>query len=106
MSKFSERLRELRKESKLTQQELANRLNVSRSSVEMYEKGEREPSFETQEAIADLFNVNLDYLFDRPTEVTLSIDEKELLDLYRLTDSNVKPHIFSYLKYMAEHGLK
>lgn len=66
MAKFHERLRLLRKESGLSQQEFANLLgSVSKSSINMYERGEREPSLETLEDIADFFNVDLDYLLGK-----------------------------------------
>lgn len=62
MSKFHLRIRELRNSRKLSQQELADYLRISKSSINMYERGEREPSLDTLEAIADFFNVNMDYL--------------------------------------------
>lgn len=65
MANFSRVFKELRLEMGLTQQELANKLGVSRSAVGMYEKGEREPDFETLETIADFFNVDMDYLLGR-----------------------------------------
>lgn len=65
MSTFSERLKLLRSEKGWSQQRLADELGVSKSSVNMYERGEREPSFETTEAIADSFNVDMDFLYGR-----------------------------------------
>lgn len=62
MSKFSDTLVYLRKRDKLSQQELALKLGVSRSVVGMYETDQRMPSFEVLEAIADTFNVNIDFL--------------------------------------------
>ena len=63
MTMFAQRLKLLRKEASLSQQELANQLQcVSKSSINMYERGEREPGLETTEAIADYFNVDIDYL--------------------------------------------
>ena len=56
---FSERLKYYRTRAKLTQQELADALGISRSSLCMYERGKREPDFETLELIADHFNVNM-----------------------------------------------
>ena len=67
MSKFSERLRELRNSRKLSQQNLADELKISKSSVNMYERGEREPGLETVESIADFFNVDMDYLLGKST---------------------------------------
>lgn len=69
MAKLSQRLKSLRHEAGLSQQELATQLKcVSKSSINMYERGEREPGLETTEAIADFFNVDLDYLYGR-TEI-------------------------------------
>lgn len=65
MATFSERLKSLRSEKGWSQQRLADELNLSKSSVNMYERGEREPGFETMEAIADTFNVDMDYLYGR-----------------------------------------
>lgn len=60
---FSQQLRELRKERGLTQEELAKKLELAKSSISMYENGKRKPSFEVLEMFADFFNVNLDTLY-------------------------------------------
>ena len=65
MATFAERLKSLRREKGWSQQRLADELELSKSSVNMYERGEREPGFETMEAIADLFNVDMNYLYGR-----------------------------------------
>lgn len=62
MSSFNVRLRQLRQEAGMSQNDLAKQIGVSKSSVNMYERGEREPGFETLEAIADFFNVDMNYL--------------------------------------------
>jgi len=62
VSKFSDMLVYLRKRDKLSQQELADKIGMSRSVVGMYESDQRMPSFEVLEAIADTFNVNIDFL--------------------------------------------
>lgn len=62
MSDFSKVLKQLRKERSLTQTELSKALGISCSTISMYERGEREPAFEMQEAIADYFNVSMDFL--------------------------------------------
>ena len=67
MAKFSEIIKLLRIERGITQEQLAALLKVSRSTIGMYETGSREPDFETLEAIADIFNVDLDYLMGRST---------------------------------------
>ena len=65
MANFGFILKNLRMSRGITQGELATMLDVSRSTVGMYETGGREPDFETMEAIADIFNVDMDYLMGR-----------------------------------------
>ena len=65
MAKFEERLKVLRASKDMSQMELAKQLKISKSSINMYERGEREPGLETLEAIADYFNVDLDYLLGK-----------------------------------------
>lgn len=65
MSDFASVIKRLRIERGITQEQLASMLKVSRSTIGMYETGSREPDFETCEAIADIFNVDMDYLLGR-----------------------------------------
>lgn len=59
------KLRELRQEFGITQSKLADKLNLSRSTIAMYETGASEPDFQTTEKIAEFFNVSIDYLLGR-----------------------------------------
>lgn len=70
MGIFKNTLRALRTSQGLTQEELAKRLKISRSTIGMYEKGAREPDFETLELIADFFNVDINYLLGRSNKTT------------------------------------
>ncbi len=65
MADFASAIKRLRIERGITQEQLASMLKVSRSTIGMYETGSREPDFETCEAIADIFNVDMDYLLGR-----------------------------------------
>ena len=67
MAKFSERLKILR-----TSKDFAKQIKISKSSVNMYERGEREPSFKTLELIADYFNVDMDYLLGKSDVINKS----------------------------------
>lgn len=62
---FRKRLRELRLSRNLTQDKLAQELGIAKSTISMYENGNREPDFETLELIADYFNVTLGSLMSR-----------------------------------------
>ena len=62
MEKFHEKLKILRKKRGLTQQEVAELLNVGRVTYTKWEKGNREPNFENLSMLACIFDVSLDYL--------------------------------------------
>lgn len=70
MGNFANVLKELRTRSGFSQQELANTLGVSRSSISMFERGEREPNIEILELIADYFNVDMNYLLGNSNYTT------------------------------------
>lgn len=80
MGNFQTVLRALRKENGLTQDELANKLKVSRSTIGMYESGTREPDYRTTEAIADFFDVDIDFLLGRTKKASASTDSYYLDD--------------------------
>lgn len=71
MASFYMILKKLRTASGYSQQELADKLGISKSSINMYERGERQPNFETLETIADFFNVDIDYLLGRTGKTTI-----------------------------------
>ncbi len=56
------RLRMLRRENGLSQQDLAHKLGISASAIGMYEQGRREPDYDTLVRMARLFGVSTDYL--------------------------------------------
>lgn len=62
---FSQRVKELRIDKKLSQEKLAKDLNVSRTTVLKWENGEHETDFRTLVKIADFFDVSLDFLLGR-----------------------------------------
>ena len=62
MSEFKNMLKYLRERSGMSQLELAQKLGVAKSTVGMYESGKREPNFQTKEEIADIFNVDMNFL--------------------------------------------
>jgi len=59
------RLKQLRKERGITQLKLAMDLNMNQNSISRYETGEHEADYETLIALADYFNVSIDYLLER-----------------------------------------
>lgn len=62
MSEFGEILAELRQDAGMTQQDLASKLNVAKSSISNFETGQRRAHTELIFKIARVFNVSADYL--------------------------------------------
>lgn len=59
-----EKLKVLRKAKHMSQMELAKTLGVGKSTIGMYESGQRTPEFKTLEAICDFFNISMTELSD------------------------------------------
>ena len=84
MGDFKTVFKKLRKSRNMTQGELAEAIGITRSRLSMYELGKREPDFETLEAIADYFNVDIDYLMGRTDKTTISGFVREKDDFYTI----------------------
>lgn len=107
MGKFQNVLKSLRTSHGLTQDELSKSLKISRSTIGMYEKGAREPDFETLELIADFFNVDTDYLLGR-TDKTTFIPQSTTATLYNVhceTESE-RDLVLSYRKLNDQNKKK
>lgn len=68
---YGERLKRLREDKKLSQQQLADRLNINRSTYARYELGQTQPDYETLQRLADFYGVSVDYLFGRENKKNL-----------------------------------
>lgn len=88
----------LREKRGLTQEDLANKIGISRASLSHYEKNRREPDYATMTKLADFFHVSVDYLLGRtsePTQVTdmairdfsenLELSDEQLLEKFSFT---------------------
>ena len=81
---IGDRIKQLRTDAKMTQPELAAKLEVTRSAVATYENNTRQPSFHILIRIAEIFHVSTDYLLlgskDDSLDVSgLTIDQKAIL---------------------------
>ena len=68
---FNEKLKMLRKENNLTQEELAEKLNVSRQAITKWESGEGIPDIENLKQISILFNTTIDELVKEDKTITV-----------------------------------
>ena len=71
------RIKSLRKEFNMGQQELADKIGVAKSTIAMYENGTRKPSIKVLFKLSDIFNCSIDYILGKsnirnPNNVELS----------------------------------
>lgn len=64
MTKFSRKLKEARRISGLSQEKVAEEINISRSNISKYETGELEPNIETIYKLIKIYKVSANFLFD------------------------------------------
>ncbi len=101
---FNNKLYELRKQKGFSQEELANRLNVSRQTISKWEVGESTPDMEKLVAISDLFEVSLDELV-KGEELKLAEPSERIVksELY----SDIKEQVLTVdNKKKAKKGIK
>lgn len=78
---LQDRLRELRKSNKYSQEDIANKLNISTSAYGFYEQGKSIPNANTLLFLANLYNVTTDYLLGRSDNPKLTQEEEK--DVYK-----------------------
>ena len=100
MSDFASMLKYLRERENLSQRELALRLQMSPSSIGMYESGKRQPRFEDEEAIADFFNVDINTLRGRhiPEEPELDARTRRLVAYFQNVPKEIQDAVETLLK--------
>lgn len=105
MSQMSETLRALRSRENLTQQELADKTGLSRSRINNYEQGIREPDFGTAEILADFFNVDLDMLYSGfSSSASLSETEQTMIDFFRSLNAGGQKKVLEYALDLINSG--
>lgn len=105
---FSKRLKALRIQNHMTQQDVANAINVARTTITGYETKNRQPSHEKLTALAELFDVSVDFLID-PTDSTngdplilqheMEVD-KDVHSLYSQLSYRSRIDALRYLSYL------
>lgn len=76
MKIYADRLKQLLKENKLTQAELAKNIGISQNAIHNYTAEKREPKLEIAKRIADYFGVSVDYMLRSDEEFSASHDSK------------------------------
>lgn len=76
---FSERLKKLRKDTGLTQVDVASKLGISQQAYASWERGAKKPTQDNLVKIAQILNVSVDYLVGNSQETSDELDNIELL---------------------------
>ena len=76
---FSERLKKLRKDTGLTQVDVASKLGISQQAYASWERGVKKPTQDNLVKIAQILNVSVDYLVGNSQETLAELDNIELL---------------------------
>ena len=117
---FSDKSKELRGEKKITQAQLAQAINLSRSCISMIEIGKNEPTATTLIAYAKYFGVSADYLLGLEDDFGVKEAEKslraydqheltdrqqvDLLKMYKLLTEIQKAQVFGYVLALLEEA--
>ena len=92
------KIKEFREEFRITQQELANKLNNVQRNVSNWENGASEPDLETIVKLAEIFNVSIDELFGRELHNSNSAIENNILSLCKNLSETQKYALMQFLK--------
>lgn len=108
---IGKRIKELRKEKRLTQQKLADLVNVTKVSICCYEKGTRTPNLETFIDIVNVLDTTPDYLLGRDIKVVSEEDEdyhvvlpKE--DIQIINEIRKNDKLINYLRRDPKRGVE
>lgn len=87
MTTFGQRMKELRIEKRMTQEQLGKIIGVTKASISGYENGTREPDQASTKRLAKLFDVSTDYILGvSEKKHYYDLSEKEKIDLGKLAD--------------------
>lgn len=102
---FSERLKKLRKDTGLTQVDVASKLGISQQAYASWERGMKKPTQENLVKIAQILNASVDYLLGNSEEKSDELDNIELLfrmNSKGLTDEEKKVFKKELIEFMEE----
>lgn len=112
MGEFKDRLKQLRKEKKMTQVKLGELLNYGYTAIANYESGRNQPAIADLKKIASIFDVSLDYLLGvndtrQPFNTESNPERWNLfLQYYSLLDDNSLDDLLMYMQWLVERNEK
>ncbi len=101
------KLKELRKSRKLTQEELAKEIGISRDTYKNYEQERTQMGYDMLIKMADFFNVSLDFLCGRPNANLIFADsltetQKKIVELTKKLNPEQALFVLGYLSDMLK----
>lgn len=104
---LGENLKILRKNSDLTQEELANKLSVTKQAVYKWETNKCYPDLENLIAISKLYNVTIDEMLNNTVDLKLKVNNIEIKEAVSTVNSinSAKNNMKKYLNYFPSIGL-
>lgn len=103
---IGERLSELRKDAGLTQDQLAEILRINKHSISSYERDKSEPPDVIKIAIADYFNVSIDYLLGLSSFTRSFKPDADYMELPKGLSADDKKELMSYADFLAYRNKK
>ena len=77
------RIKLLREENHITQEELAKKLELSKGIISLYEKEDRKPSLEILLKLSEIFNCSIDYLLCKTTLKNYEKEDQKFFSTYQ-----------------------
>lgn len=105
---FAQRLKVTRKECNLTQDEVAQKLGVTRATYSRYELGQREPNLNAIRELASIFNVSVNFLINTNKynkDDELNKTEQKLIEIFRSLNPQGQDYILQTID-MAKNTYK
>ncbi|SHH74638.1 helix-turn-helix domain-containing protein [Virgibacillus chiguensis] len=108
--KYGDRLKKLREVNNLSQQQLADKFNINRSTYARYELNQTQPDFEILKKLADFYEVTVDYILGHETQkndityfknkIAEEFPDIDLMfkDMESLTAEDMK-EVYEYIKF-------
>lgn len=119
------RIRELRKQNKMTLKELGNKLGLAESTISQYETGKREPDNETLLKLGEIFGVSVGYILlaepimplqtpserDLPDKIKAALQQEdgktsEIMEILLELPAEKQQEALNYLRYLSENASK
>jgi transcriptional regulator with XRE-family HTH domain len=102
MATFGQRLKQLREEKELSQQELAKLFSLSQSTIAYYELDKKQPSQKTLQRLAEFFGCTVDYILGRTDIRNPDQPDEDIIAFLRAAEGlteDEKREVLAYIEF-------